>query len=277
MPWWEFAAAARARGEEPFAAAGCGDAIAPVLALAANAADALPAGIARVVSDHRAWRLREEREAARARAERDRERREAEEAEARRRRQEHEHHIHQLAAAGQRLGDAVARKLRAVVHAQREALRRLGTAVGRRLDAAVAQRGQADAHVLQLAERERSALADWMQRRSELAAARYRNAEPELREGPYEYSGKEGGRLLQPLLQSLVRDERSGLPAGTDAVRRETHASARTLQDALAYDVRATMATPPARRAPAPGRPRRGSMVCRRAGRRPPGGDRPAG
>ena len=74
VPWWEFAAAARARGEEPFAAAGCGDAIAPVLALAANTADALPAGIAWVVSDHRAWRLREERE-----------RREAEEAEARRR------------------------------------------------------------------------------------------------------------------------------------------------------------------------------------------------
>ena len=232
VPWWEFAAAARARGEEPFAAMGCGDAIAPVLALAANAADALPAGIARVVSDHREWRLREERE-----------RREAEEAEARRRRQEHEHHIHQLVTAGQRLGDAVVRKLRAVVHAQRVALRRLGAAVGRRLDAAVAQRGQADAHVLQLAEHERSALADWMQRRSELAAARYRNAQPELWEGPYEYSGKEGGRQLQPLLQSLERDERSGLPAGTDAVHRETHDSARTLLDALAYDVRATKAT----------------------------------
>ena len=97
--------------------------------------------------------------------------------------------------------------------------------------------------MLQLAEHERSALADWMQRRSELAAARYRNAEPELWEGPYEYSGKEGGRQLQPLLQSLERDERSGLPAGTDAVHRETHDSARTLLDALAYDVRATKAT----------------------------------
>ncbi len=250
VPWWEFAAAARARGEEPFAAAGCGDAIAPVLALAANTADALPAGIAWVVSDHRAWRLREERERreaeeaeARRRLREERERRKAEEAEARRRQQEHEHHVHQLAAAGQRLGDAVARKLRAVVHAQREALRRLGTAVGRRLHAAVARRGQADAHVLQLAERERSALADWIRRRSELAAAMYRKAEPELWEGPYEYSGKEGDRLLQPLLQSLKRDERSGLPAGTDAVHRETHASARTLQDALAYDARATMAT----------------------------------
>ena len=97
--------------------------------------------------------------------------------------------------------------------------------------------------MLQLAEHERSALADRMQRRRELAAAMYRNAEPELWEGPYEYSGKEGVRLLQPLLQSLERDERSGLPAGTDAVRRETHDSARTLLDALAYDARATMAT----------------------------------
>ena len=85
VAWEEFAEAARAQGELPFAAAGAEAAMAPLLALPAEMQGALPAGIDRVVSDYEAWCRQRARETPAARQ--------------------------RLSAARQRLEEAVERKL----------------------------------------------------------------------------------------------------------------------------------------------------------------------
>ena len=250
VPWWEFAEAARAQGEEPFAAVGSDRAIAPVLALTADPSVESPPGIAQIVSDHRAWCLQRDEEAACEEERRAQERREAEEAEVRRRRLEKEERVRQatanrrrLAVAVQGFSDAVARKLRALARARLAAIPRLGAAVERRLGAMVKGRQQADAQLLSLAERERRALADWRQRRVDLVAARSRSAGRDGPTGLYERSTAEGHRLLPPLIRSLEGESRPDLPAGIQAVRRDTHSAARIHEAALQYDIDATAMT----------------------------------
>ena len=237
--WWAFADAARAKGEEPFAAAGAGAAVAPVLARAAETTDSLPAGIARVVDQHRAWRRQEERE-----------RREAEAAEARRRRLKEAARALEAAAMRLRLGAAarqlqaaMPRKFRAVAHAWREAAARLEAALGRRLVTLLEGRRRANAHLLRLAEREGRALADWRQRRCDLVAATVRHPTLDAPPGRYERTAAEGRRLLPPLIRRLEAADHPGLPARILAVRRDSRAVARSLEATLLYDAEAAALT----------------------------------
>ena len=254
VPWWEFAEAARARGEEPFAAAGRDAAIAPVLALAARAPDALPAGIARVADDYRVWCLRRQQER--------REAKEAKEAEARRLRQEHEQRLLRLASAARRLGaatrrlgalarnrlaaaerglrDAAARRLPALARDRLTALQRVRDALERRIQMPFARcRHRADVHVLKLAERERQTLADWKQRRIDRVAAMSRTADREASAGSYEHLKAEGRRLAPRVRRPLQAEDRPDLPADIQAVRHNTRTIARTLASALLYDAEA--------------------------------------
>ena len=214
VPWWEFAAAARARDEEPFAAAGSEAAIAPVLELAADVAGDVPAGIARVVSDHGAWHLRQERDAARARAHRERERRAAAAAEVRRHEEQRRQRVHGLAAA----------------------MRRLQAAVAGRLRAAAARQQQTDIHLLRLAWRERGKLAAWKRGRVDLAAARPVHAGPGPPTAAYDDSTAEGRRVLPLLHRLLTGREPRNLLMSVRAARHASSALARDLAAAVRYD-----------------------------------------
>ena len=230
--WWAFAEVARAAGREPFATAGGDAAIAPVLARAAETPDGLPAGIARVVEAHQAWRRRRERE---RRA-----------AEARRRRLAEEQRVRAAAAMGRRLATAAGRlqgamdrRLQAAARASRAAGGGLGAAVAHRLEAMPGARQRMDTALLRLAEREHRAVSDWRQRRIDQATARSRSTGRDLPAVPDERTTAEGLQLLSRQIGPMAPADRPGLPANVRAVRQETRATARTLEAALQFDAAA--------------------------------------
>ena len=231
VPWWEFADAARATGEEPFAAAGSAAAVAPVLALLADPSVDMPVGIARVADEHRAWCLRRERE-----------QREAEEEEVRRRRRAHEQRRVRLAAAARRLQEAATHRLRELVRSRGAALQRIRIALERRLEAALARRRRhAETQLLTLARRERDSLRAWRLRRTELVNSPSRAGDPATWMVAYRQWGPRSDGLLALMTQSLDQEEPPGPLTEVGVVRRETRAMARALDDARTYDARSAV------------------------------------
>ncbi len=233
VPWWEFVEAARANSEEPFAAAGSSQAVAPVLALAAEPPAELPAGIVQVAAEHRTWRLWREQQ-----------QRAAEAAETRRREWVDQQRRGQLAKAARRLQEAETRSLRLLVARRRAALQRIRHAHEQRVGAALArQRQRVEMHLLTLARRERDALQAWRRRRIAQIRDLSRPRDPVDRAAAYRQLRGLTERLPASLAKLRNRDDRSGNTPGIDSVRRETRAIARTVDEVRKYDIRAAATT----------------------------------